>query len=129
MARVLVSMIFAALVSSACATAPVAVSKSELPDPLAAGWNGAPICEKLHEDARQRILRCTFPPGGGHERHFHAPHVGYILDSGRMRITDARGVREIEVRAGSTWVSEGIAWHEAVNIGETETRYLIIEAK
>ena len=28
-----------------------------LPDPLAAGWNGAPICELLHEDSDHRKAR------------------------------------------------------------------------
>ena len=37
--------------------------ESALPDPLEAGWQGVPVCEKLHEDADHRILRCTFPPG------------------------------------------------------------------
>ncbi len=38
-----------------------------IPDPLEAGWKGKPVCEKIHEDKKQRILRCTFPPGVGHE--------------------------------------------------------------
>jgi hypothetical protein len=51
-------------------------AQSRLPDPLEAGWQGKAVCEHLHEDEDQRILRCTFPPGVGHERHFHVKHVG-----------------------------------------------------
>ena len=29
---------------------------SELPGPLQAGWQGQPVCERLHEDDQQRIL-------------------------------------------------------------------------
>ena len=52
-----------------CSTQP------QLPDPLEAGWNGVPVCEKLNEDPYQRILRCSFPPAGGHDRHFNPLEV------------------------------------------------------
>jgi len=100
-----------------------------LPDPLAAGWRGAPVCERLREDASLRVLRCTFPPGGGHERHFHAPHFGYALAGGRVRITDARGTREVELETGSSFASDGVAWHEIENVGETTVAYLIVEPR
>jgi hypothetical protein len=100
-----------------------------LPDPLAAGWRGSKICEKLHEDSRQRVLRCTFPPGVGHERHFHARHFGYALSGGRMRINDAKGTRDVEIEAGSSFASDGVAWHEALNIGDSEVQYLIVEPR
>lgn len=118
-------MLFAAAltVAAGCATTP------GLPDPLAAGWNGTPVCEKLHEDADHRILRCTFPPGVGHERHFHAPHFGYALGGGRVRLTDGSGVREVELTSGSSFTSDGVAWHEVLNIGTTTVAYLIVEPK
>ena len=100
-----------------------------LPDPLEAGWKGEKVCEVLHEDDRQRVLRCTFPPGAGHERHYHAPHFGYTLSDGRMEITDAGGTRVVESSAGATWTSEGVDWHEVVNIGDTTTQYLIVEVR
>ena len=98
-----------------------------LPDPLAAGWEGKPVCERLHKDSGQRILRCTFPPGVGHERHFHAPHFGYAITGGRMRITDEGGVREVDLHTGSGFSSDGVPWHEVLNIGDTTVIYLIVE--
>lgn len=65
----------------------------DLPDPLAAGWKGESVCEKLHEDERLRILRCRFPLNVGHERHYHPPHVGYVISGGSMQVTDADGTR------------------------------------
>ena len=100
-----------------------------LPDPLAAGWKGEPVCEKLHEDADQRILRCSFGPSVGHERHFHTRHFGYAISGGRMRITDATGTREVDLATGSSFTSDGVAWHEVVNIGESTVTYLIVEPK
>lgn len=100
-----------------------------LPDPLATGWEGEKVCELLQETDELRAMRCTFPPGIGHERHYHAPHVGYIVEGGTMRITDANGTREQETPAGASWASEGVDWHEALNIGETTTVYIIVEPK
>lgn len=104
-----------------CATA------QGLPDPLEAGWNGMPVCENLHEDSHNRVLRCSFPPAVGHERHFHAPHFGYAIVGGRMEITDSRGTREVDLAAGSSFASDGVAWHEVVNVGDSTVVYLIVE--
>ena len=100
-----------------------------LPDPLEAGWNGVPVCEKLHEDSDHRILRCSFSPSVGHERHFHDRHFGYAIAGGRMRITDSSGTREVDLAAGSSFTSDGVAWHEVVNIGASTVTYLIVEPK
>ena len=108
----------------------LAVSASaSLPDPLAAGWQGEPVCEKLHDDDAIRILRCTFPPGVGHERHFHPPHFGYAISGGRAQITDANGTREVELQTGSSFTSDGVEWHEVLNVGESTITYLIVEPK
>lgn len=108
---------------AACAGRPT------LLDPLEAGWRGASVCENLHEDSEQRILRCSFPPGVGHERHFHPRHFGYAISGGRMRITDANGTREANLATGSSYTSPGVAWHEVVNVGDTTVVYLIVEPK
>ncbi|WP_439101740.1 hypothetical protein [Congregibacter sp.] len=108
----------------------VSASAEDLPDPLAAGWNGDPVCEKLHEDASLRVLRCSFPPGVGHERHYHPPHVGYVISGGTMAITDADGTRTMEIPDAYMFSNpEGIPWHEALNVGDRESTYLMIEPK
>ncbi len=101
-----------------------------LPDPLEAGWKGKQICELIQDDSELRVLRCTFEPGDGHERHYHKPHFGYALSGGTFRITDTTGTREVELPTGSSFRSEnGVAWHEVLNIGETTAVYLIVEPK
>lgn len=104
-------------------------SPAALPDALQAGWKGRPVCERLLEDDRQRVLRCTFAPGVGHDRHWHRPHFGYALSGGRMRIVESGGVREASLAAGSVFTSPGVAWHEVLNIGDTTVQYLIVETK
>ena len=100
-----------------------------LPDPLQAGWQGESVCELLHEDSSQRILRCTFAPGVGHERHYHVAHFGYAIMGGRMQLTDESGVREVDLPTGSSFTSDGVAWHEVLNVGDTTVVYLIVERK
>lgn len=117
-------MIIALLAFSACAIqSPVPM----LSDPLQAGWNGSPVCEKLVENTQHRVLRCTFPPGVGHERHYHRPHFGYAISGGKMRITDASGVRDVELATGSDYSSDGTEWHEVLNVGDITVIYLIVE--
>ncbi|MEI6419652.1 MAG: cupin domain-containing protein [Sphingomonadales bacterium] len=106
-----------------------AAAAPPLPGPLEAGWQGHKPCELLYESADLRTLRCTFPPGTGHERHFHARHWGYVLAGGTMRITTAAGSADRELTTGHSWWSDGIAWHEAVNIGTSTSVYLIVEPK
>lgn len=46
-----------------------------------------------------------------------------------MRITDANGTREVDVPTGSSFTSDGIEWHQVINVGDTTGVFLIIEPK
>ena len=107
----------------------IMLQATALPEAIDAGWEGEKVCELLRENDDMRAMRCTFRPGVGHERHTHPPHFGYIIEGGLMQITDADGMREQETPAGASWWSDGVAWHEALNIGETTTVYIIVEPK
>ncbi|MBT8257424.1 MAG: cupin domain-containing protein [Bacteroidia bacterium] len=102
---------------------------SELPDPMQAGWKGEKVCEILEDNSDVRILKCTFEPGVGHERHYHEPHFAYALKGSRFQITDSEGVREANFFTGSNYFSNGVEWHEALNIGDSTSVVLIIEPK
>lgn len=118
----------AALLLTGCAAASAQVAP--LPMALCAGWRGERVCELLHEDAQVRVLRCSFPPGVGHEAHYHPPHFGYLLgEGGTMRITTAAGVEDRVLRAGSFFSSDTEVRHEVLNIGPNTVRYLIVEKK
>ncbi len=120
--------VLAALVVAACATASAQVAP--LPMALCAGWQGQRTCERLHEDDMIRVIRCTFPSGVGHELHYHPPHFGYVLEGESvMRITTEEGVREAPVRAGGSFANDAEVRHEALNIGDQSTTYLIVEKK
>jgi quercetin dioxygenase-like cupin family protein len=104
-------------------------SNNKLPDPLEAGWKNQAVCEVIEENDELRVLKCTFPPGVGHERHYHKAHFGYALSGSTFRIKDTTGVREVKVPSGTNYYNEGIEWHEALNIGDSTAVFLIIEPK
>lgn len=123
-----VHTIIVAALLGACASASVQIAP--LPMALCTGWEGERVCEVLQEDAQIRVLRCTFPPGVGHEMHYHPPHFGYVLEGNSvMRITTASGVVDRPVRAGTSFSNDAEIQHAALNVGTETTRYLIIEKK
>ncbi len=105
------------------------VSTAKLNGPLQAGWKGKKVCEQLSENDQQRILRCTFPPGVGHEKHQHNAHFGYALSGGKMQLTDGKGTRIVELTTNSYFESQGKKWHKVLNVGDTTVTYLVIEFK
>lgn len=128
-AVVLVAAVVVMMFRLAAPSAAANEDVSDLPYALDAGWKGEKTCELLFENDDTRALRCTFPPGVGHERHWHPAHWGYVIEGGAFRITDETGVADRVFKAGHSWWSDGVKWHEAVNIGETTAQYLIVEPK
>jgi quercetin dioxygenase-like cupin family protein len=110
-------------------TATPAPEHDSLPHALSAGWHGKDMCEILFEDENNVVGRCVFPPGTGHEKHYHNPHFGYVLEGGTMSITDSSGNRVVTTTSGGTWSTTTLTVHEAVNTGQTTTSYLIVEPK
>jgi quercetin dioxygenase-like cupin family protein len=101
----------------------------QLPDPLQAGWNNNAVCEVIEDSPKLRVLKCTFPPGVGHEKHYHDAHFGYTISGSTFRIKDTTGIREVNVPTGSSFSNEKIDWHEVLNIGDSTAIFLIIEPK
>ena len=114
---------FAAVLFASCQ------EKNTLPDPLEAGWEGESVCEVIEENDKLRTLKCTFPPGVGHEKHYHPPHFGYTLVGSTFRITDNKGTREVNVKTGTHFSKEIESTHEVVNIGDSTAVFLIMEPK
>jgi hypothetical protein len=103
--------------------------KPDLPHAIDAGWQGQKTCELMFEDETVRVARCVFPPGVGHEKHYHNPHFGYVLEGGTLRIVDDNGEKVVTTKTNGSWSTTDLTVHEALNIGETTTSYLIVEPR
>ena len=102
----------------------------DLPDPFQAGWDGEKVCEVLHETKKTRTLKCTFPPGVGHEKHYHAPHTGYTVHGSRFEMIAEDGVVSIvDVPAGFSWSKDEISIHKVLNVGDSTAVFIILEEK
>lgn len=113
------------LIVSACKE----TSDSKLPDPYEAGWKGEKVCEFLEDNEELRVLKCTFPTGVGHEKHFHNPHFGYALVGGTFKIEESTGTREVSFPTGYSWSKDVVSQHQVLNIGDSTSVFLIIEYK
>ena len=123
------NIFYSFLIISTIVTALSCASKNNLPDPLAAGWKGSPVCELLYENSDIRVLKCTFKPGIGHEKHYHDPHFGYTLSGSTFQMIDDKGKRVVEVPTGSHFYSKGTEGHEVLNVGDSTGIFLIFEHK
>ena len=104
-------------------------NKSALQDPLEAGWKGKAVCQVVEDNSELRVLKCTFAPGVGHEKHYHKPHFGYTLSGSKFRITDTSGTREVDVPTGYSFSKQTLTSHEVLNIGDSTAVFLIMEYK
>ena len=118
---------FGAIMLVAAGSTTLSAREEPLPSALEAGWEGKRVCELQHQAETHRVLRCTFAPGVGHERHYHPAHWGYALSGGTMELTDGEQTRTATIATGSSYSSDGVEWHEVVNVGDTTVTYLIIE--
>lgn len=106
---------------------PEANVKTELPDPFEAGWNGEKVCEVLEDNDKLRVLKCSFPPGVGHEKHYHNPHFGYALVGGTFKLEEDTGTREVSFPTGYSWSKNEVSQHQVLNVGDNTSVFLIVE--
>jgi quercetin dioxygenase-like cupin family protein len=124
-----ITLILALAAAGIALRAPTALASEEpaLPHAFDAGWKGQETCELLFTDDSMRVARCVFPPGVGHEKHYHKPHFGYVLEGGTLSIVDSNGEREVTTETGRSWSTTTVTVHQAMNIGDTTSSYLIME--
>jgi quercetin dioxygenase-like cupin family protein len=123
------AQISAALFGMAMLVAPFAARTDDVPDALSVEWQGQKPCEKVFEDAKIRIARCTFPPGSKHVRHSHTAYLSYVLRGGKAEVQDEKGTRQVEARTGSYVDVPPGPWYELMNVGDTTLQYLVVERK
>ena len=126
MKQIIIAMIFALLITS-CKQEKT--NELNLPDPFQAGWKGEKVCEVIEDNDELRVLKCSFPPNVGHEKHYHNPHFGYALVGGTFKIDDASGTREVSFPTGYSWNKDEVSEHQVLNVGDSTSVFLIIEYK
>lgn len=110
-------------------------AQEPLPDTIEAGWTNPdtgkvePVCEVLYEDEQIRTGTCAYPPGIGQERHTHGPYFTYVVSGGTLRVTNPRGTFESTSITGNSSKSNGVEWHELLNVGDTTIQFFFIETK
>lgn len=96
-------------------------------DPAAVGRG---IYNCTFENERMRLCEVTFQPGQKIATHSHPEHLVYVLEPGKMRITDdATGKPEEPDFAKGQAVWMPASRHHGENIGRTRIKALVIELK
>jgi quercetin dioxygenase-like cupin family protein len=124
-----VTVVIASFAGGFPLTTPALSQTGDIPDALSVEWQGKHLCENLYEDVNIRVLRCTFPPGAVHVKHYHPAAFGYVLEGGKGQVVDANGTRQVESKADAFWAGDPIPWHEYTNTGDTTERFLAVEKK
>jgi quercetin dioxygenase-like cupin family protein len=82
------------------------------------------------ETDRVIVTEWRFAPGAETGHHVHAyDYVIVPLTTGRLRVQEPEGVREVELQAGASYARpKGVA-HNVINANAFEFRFLEIELK
>jgi hypothetical protein len=61
--------------------------------------------------------------------HYHNPHWGFVLQGSTLSIRDAGGEQEVTTVTGNSWSTQEKTVHEALNIDDHETSYIVVEPR
>ncbi|MCW2811401.1 MAG: hypothetical protein JWP61_1859 [Friedmanniella sp.] len=82
----------------------------------------------VFENDRVRVLEYRDQPGHRTTPHHHPDSVLYTVSSFRRRLSTDDQQLEVELDAGQVrWLPDQVHWGE--NIGDTETRTILVELK
>ena len=82
------------------------------------------------ENERVIVTKWRFPPGADTGDHVHAhDYVVVPLTTGRLRLVEPTGIREVALTAGHSYARlTGVA-HNVININDYEFSFVEIEVK
>lgn len=110
---------------------PAAVLAVALAIPVVQAQDPAEVAPEIYkctfENDHARLCEVTFAPGQKIAPHSHPQHMVYVLQPGKLRITQVGGeAADVDFSAGQVaWI--GAETHHAKNIGDTTLKGLIIE--
>ena len=82
------------------------------------------------ENERVIVTKWSFPPGADTGDHVHAhDYVVVPLTTGKLRLVEPSGVRDVELAAGGSYARlTGVA-HNVININDYEFAFVEVELK
>jgi len=119
-------------VKSICSPAAVLLALATVP--LAQAQDPAVVAPDIYkctfENEHTRLCEITFKPGAKIAPHSHPDHLVYVLQPGKLRITDdgTGKAADADFAVGqAVWLPA--VTHHAENIGGTEVKAVVIEFK
>lgn len=107
----------------ACALATVTVALAAQ-DPLKVAAGNYKL---LVENAAVRIMQVNYPAGAKSVMHSHPDVIAVVLQGGRMRFTDAKGVNTDSDMANDSAVYMAATSHSNTNLGSTAMSVVLVE--
>jgi beta-alanine degradation protein BauB len=82
------------------------------------------------ENDRVIVTEWRFAPGAETGQHVHAhDYVVVPLTNGILRLQEASGVRDVELKAGSSYARLAGVAHNVINANDFEFRFVEVELK
>jgi quercetin dioxygenase-like cupin family protein len=80
------------------------------------------------DNARVRVTEWCFAPGAQTGHHVHGfDYVVVPLTTGRLRLEEPDGVREVSLTAGVSYTRQAGVAHNVINANDHEFRFIEIE--
>ena len=96
--------------------------------PRSAGTRPAAVPTVQVDDGRFRVTEWRFAPGAETGHHVHAmDYVVVPMTTGRLRLEEPEGVREVELRAGVSYARGAGVSHNVVNANAFEFVFIEVE--
>src|SRR5687767_3851718 len=87
------------------------------------------LYKKVFENDKVRVLEVNLKAGEKIAAHSHPAHVAYVVNPGKLRITDSAGkAMDAEPKAGEVIWFDPVT-HSAENTGTTDLKIAVIELK
>jgi quercetin dioxygenase-like cupin family protein len=82
------------------------------------------------DNSRVRVTEWCFAPGAETGHHVHAmDYVVVPMTTGRLRLEEPEGVREVELKAGVSYSRPAGVSHNVINANPFEFRFVEIEVR
>jgi|SRR5687768_15719996 beta-alanine degradation protein BauB len=87
------------------------------------------LYKKVFENDQVRVLEVSVKPGEKIATHSHPAHVAYVVEGGKLKITDSTGKpMEADAKPGDVFWFDPVT-HSAENTGTVPMKLVVVELK